>query len=105
MIARIWTGKTDAANSVEYSKFLEQTAVKDYQSVTGNLGLHFLRKTGGEEAIFILITYWDSIDSIKHFAGDDYEKAKYYSEDSDFLLSFPEKVEHFEVFVSNDPGH
>jgi hypothetical protein len=31
-------------------------------------------------------------------AGDDFEKAKYYPEDDDFLLEFEEKVEHFEVF-------
>ena len=36
---------------------------------------------------------------IKNFAGTDFEKAKYYPEDNDFLLEFEEKVQHHEVFA------
>jgi hypothetical protein len=35
--------------------------------------------------------------SIKAFAGDDVETAKYYPEDRDFLLEFEPKVVHYEV--------
>ena len=30
--------------------------------------------------------------------NDDFEKAKYYPEDKNFLVDFPEKVTHYEVF-------
>lgn len=36
---------------------------------------------------------------IKNFVGTDIEKAKYYAEDKKFLIEFPEKVEHYEVFT------
>lgn len=35
---------------------------------------------------FLLITLWDSIDSMKKFAGEDVTKAKYYPEDDRYLL-------------------
>jgi len=32
----------------------------------------------------MLITFWENLEAIKNFAGEDYEKAKYYPEDKDF---------------------
>jgi hypothetical protein len=37
---------------------------------------------------------------IKNFASEDFEKAKYYPIDNDYLLEFEEKVQHYEVFAS-----
>ena len=98
MIARIWEGKTSISKSDAYKQFLLQVAVHDYKSVKSLLGLKFLYRVEGEEAHFTLITFWPSIESIKKFAGKDHEKAKYYPDDKDFLLDFPEKVKHYEVF-------
>jgi hypothetical protein len=43
------------------------------------------------------MTFWSSIEAIRKFAGEDYEKARYYPEDEKFLLNFAEKAEHFEI--------
>ena len=67
-------------------------------------GLTFLRQIKGAEAHFNLIIYWENLEVIRNFAGDDFEKAKYYPEDEDFLLEFEEKVEHHEVFAWVEPG-
>ena len=42
---------------------------------------------------------WDNLESIKNFAGEDYEKARYYPEDEGYLLEFEETVEHYQTFV------
>ena len=101
MIARIWHGKTSVAKSEQYKKFLLEVAVNDYRSVAGLQGLQFLHRIEKEEAHFTLITLWPSVEVIKEFAGEDYEKAKYYPEDKNFLLAFEEKVTHYEVFHSS----
>ncbi|MCH8872269.1 hypothetical protein IH824_05785 [candidate division KSB1 bacterium] len=44
------------------------------------------------------ITEWDSYESIKKFAGADFEKARYYPEDEKYLLKFEENVAHYETF-------
>src|SRR5204863_480089 len=49
------------------------------------------------EVEFTTLTLWDSIESIKAFAGEDYERARYYPRDREFLTRFDPKVEHFEV--------
>ena len=98
MIARIWHGRTLAQHFDEYTEFTNKMAIPDYSSIEGNLGMTFLRRLEGNEAHFTLITYWDSIDSIKKFAGEDYEKAKYYPDDQKYLLEFEDKVVHHEIF-------
>jgi heme-degrading monooxygenase HmoA len=100
MIARIWHGKTTVDNYEAYTEFLKKVAVPDYQKTEGFLDLKFLRSIVNNEGHFTLITFWENLQVIKNFAGEDFEKAKYYTEDDVFLLEFEEKVEHHEVFVS-----
>ena len=99
MIARIWHGKTRIDHFEIYTEFLQQVAIPDYKNTDGFKGLSFLRHIKGDEGHFDLITYWENLEVIKNFAGEDYEKAKYYPEDNDFLLEFEESVQHFEVFA------
>jgi hypothetical protein len=46
---------------------------------------------------FITLTFWESLEAIRGFVGDDLEQAKYYPEDKDFLLEFEPRVVHYEV--------
>jgi hypothetical protein len=43
------------------------------------------------------------MDAIRGFAGDDVERAVYYPEDDRFLLTKPEKVQHYESHGLFDP--
>ena len=99
MIARVWHGKTTSSNQEDYTRLLKTLAVPDYAKTTGFKGLSFLTNIQGKEAHFTLITYWENMEVIKNFAGDDVEKAKYYPEDSKFLLEFEEKVNHYESYL------
>ena len=99
MIARIWHGKTRIEDYETYTAFTIKTAIPDYSKTAGFIKLSFLRNIKNNEAHYTLITYWENLDVIKNFAGEDFEKAKYYPEDRNFLLDFEEKVEHFEVFA------
>ena len=99
MIARIWKGKTKIDLADQYTQFMKDRALPDYEATTGFIKLSFLRREDKGIAYFDLITYWENMEAIKNFAGDDVEKAKYYPEDQDYLLDFPEKVIHYEVFV------
>ena len=99
MIARIWHGKTSIEKYEDYTSFLKQVAIPDYKKTNGFKDLIFLRNIEDNEGHFTLITYWENLEIIKNFAGDDFEKAKYYSEDNDFLIEFEEKVKHYEVFA------
>ena len=100
MIARIWHGKTSMSNFDAYTDFLKQVAIPDYQMTNGFIELVFLRNIQNDEGHFTLITFWENMEVIKNFAGNDYEKAKYYPEDANFLLEYEERVMHYEVFAT-----
>ncbi len=99
MITRIWHGKTKAVHAEIYLKYLQETGLKDYIETPGNISAKVLRQIDGDECHFYTVTEWDSIESIKKFAGEDFERARYYPEDEKYLLEFEETVNHYETFI------
>jgi len=97
-IMRLWHGEVAIEKADEYEKFMIERAAPDYGSIEGLLKLYFQRKNEKKKAHFLLVTLWDSIESVKNFAGDNPEIAKYYPEDDDFLLEKEEHVSMYEVF-------
>lgn len=97
MIARIWHGVTPATKADAYADYLNKTGIPDYRATEGNQGVHIFRRIEGEQAHFLLITFWESSEAIKRFAGEDMEKARYYPEDAEYLLEFELNVTHYEV--------
>lgn len=103
MICRIWHGRTPRAKADEYERFLVQHALPDYRATPGNLSATLLRRDDGEITHFITETLWHSEDAIRGFAGNDVLKARYYPEDSAYLLEFERFVQHYTV-VARDGG-
>jgi len=97
MIVRMWHGRVPTKKAKAYQEFTNQRAIPDYQSVPGNISVHILERQEDDITHFITLTFWESLDAIRGFAGDDLEKAKYYPEDKDFLLEFEPRVVHYEV--------
>ena len=97
-ITRIWHGTTKAEHADEYLNYVEATGMKEYRQVKGNLSAKLLQRVDGNICHFLTVTEWDSYESIKQFAGENYQLAKYYPGDKDFLLSFEEVVVHYETF-------
>jgi heme-degrading monooxygenase HmoA len=97
-ITRMWHGTTKAEHADEYLKYVEDTGMKEYRTIAGNISSKLLRRIEGDICHFLTVTEWDSYESIKKFAGTDYQKAKYYPEDKNYLLEFEENVAHYETF-------
>ncbi len=96
MIARTWHGVVPNEQGDTYYDYLIKTGINDFKQVKGNLGVEVLRRDEKQETHFLHISFWDSNESIKEFAGDDYTIACYYPEDKKFLKDF-EPVYHYEV--------
>jgi len=97
MIVRMWHGRVPAEKAGRYREFLNQRAVPDYRSVPGNISVHILERADGAVTHFVTMTFWENLEVIRGFAGEDIEVAKYYPEDRDFLLEFEPSVVHYEV--------
>ena len=97
MIVRMWHGRVPASKTEAYRKFTNGRAIPDYRAVPGNISVHVLERRDGDVTHFITLTFWDSLESIRGFAGPDVEVARYYPEDQDYLLEFELRVTHYEV--------
>src|SRR5206468_10675505 len=100
MIARTWHGMTAASKADAYLEVLKESGLKDYRDTAGNQGVIVLRRTEGDRTHFLLITFWESFDAIRVFAGPNPERAVYYPEDKEFLLDFEPTVTHYDVVLS-----
>ena len=98
MITRIWHGRTSTDDADEYREYVIETGIKDYKSVKGNLGVQIWQRREGDITHIWTVTWWDNYESIKQFAGEDFEKAKYYPEDKQYLLEFEDNVVHCECY-------
>ena len=52
----------------------------------------------GDAVHFDMLTFWEDIDAIKRFAGDDFQLAKYYDFDRSFLIELEPYVRHYTVY-------
>jgi heme-degrading monooxygenase HmoA len=76
---------------------LHETGIPGYRATEGNRGVQILRRIEGEIAHFLVISYWESFEAIRRFAGEEMEKAVYYPRDREFLLGLEPNVTHYEL--------
>ena len=98
MITRIWHGITPATKSDEYLILMRTVAIPDYRSTLGNKGAYALRRMEGDTAHFLMVTFWESEEAIRAFAGNEIGVAKYYDFDKDFLLELEPCSTHYETY-------
>ena len=98
MIVRLWHGRTDISKADAYAEFMKDRAAPDYGAIDGLKKLYFLRKIDPDAAHFLLVTIWDSMESVKQFAGEHPEIAKYYPEDDSYLLEKEATSDLYEMF-------
>ena len=102
MITRIWHGKTSLENSEKYLENLLEQGTLEYRDMPGNISVKVWQYNDDDISHFWTVTEWKDREAVKAFAGEDFEKAKYYPADNGMLLEFEEKVQHYNSYdVSN----
>jgi heme-degrading monooxygenase HmoA len=97
VVARMWHGRTKTSIADEYYAYLKAEGIDKIEAIPGNLGAQILRRTDGATTEFTVISYWDSLEAIKAFAGNDIEKTHFLPKDPQYLLELEPKVKHFDV--------
>ena len=98
MIARMWRGKIRTDDVVAYVEYIDGTGIKEYRQTPGNQGAQmWTRDLGDGTTEVITVSWWDDLDSIRGFAGDDIEVAVFYPEDDNYLVDREARVNHFVV--------
>lgn len=97
LIARTWWGTTRAYDADRYLEYLLKTGLREYRETEGNRGTLALRRVIDGRADFLLISFWESDEAIRKFAGDELDRARFYPEDERFLLDGDDRVMHYDV--------
>jgi heme-degrading monooxygenase HmoA len=101
MIARHWTGLTDAAHADAYVEHLQSETFPAIRRLPGFVSASILRREAPEGVEFLIVTTWQSLDSVRAFAGGDIEAAVVPDSVKLMMIRYDQRVRHFDI-VSAD---
>jgi hypothetical protein len=99
MITRIWHGYTTFENADPYENLLKTEIFTGISSrnIAGYKGIQLLRRSLDTEVEFITIMWFDSLEAVRVFAGEDYENAVVLPHARALLSHFDERSQHYEI--------
>ncbi len=101
MISRIWRGWTSRENADAYEELLRTEIFVGIaqRSIEGYRGIHLLRRDMDDGVEFVTIMWFDSLDAVRAFAGEDYEVAVVPPKARQLLSRFDSRSAHYQVVV------
>jgi heme-degrading monooxygenase HmoA len=97
MIARIWRGWTRRSDGEAYVEYVTRTGIVAYRGTPGNRGAWVLRRNDGDRTEFVTLSFWESWDAVRAFAGEEVDRAVFYPEDDRYLVAREHHVTHYEM--------
>src|SRR5262245_61007020 len=97
MIARVWSARTTAAQAPSYVEHLRTQVLPALRRVDGYGGAMLLERPSTDAVEIIVLSFWQSLDAIRGFAGADLEAAVVAEEAAALLTEFDRRVRHYEV--------
>ena len=101
MIARVWHGYAAPEKADAYEKTTREETFPAIRrrSIPGFQRIQLLRRDLPEEVEFITIMWFDSLESIKAYAGENYQKAVVPPKAREFLSHFDEVTQLYEILA------
>ena len=99
MIVRIWYGYTTPDNADAYEALLKNEIFPGIlaRNIAGFRRIELLRGALGDEVEFATVMWFDSLESVKAFAGADYETAVVPPKARAVLKRFEGRSRHYDV--------
>jgi hypothetical protein len=106
MIARIWHGWTSLSNADAYESLLKSEIFIGIQGrqIAGYKGIQLFRRATGDEVEFVTLMWFDGIEAVRTFAGQDYEVAVVPPKARALLSRFDARSQHYEVRAEMKPA-
>lgn len=98
-VARIWRGRTRPERADEYEAYNYEVGIKPL--IEKALGVQTLREDREGESEFVTISYWESVEAMADFAGDDPTNIHHLERDEEFLIELPEQVQILRLRTSH----
>jgi hypothetical protein len=100
MICRVWQGWTSQENAAAYDSYLKQELfprVERELASRGYRGFQVLRLNRSSEVEFMTMLWFDSVESVKGFAGKDYETPVISDKAKRLLAHYSDRCDHYDV--------
>jgi heme-degrading monooxygenase HmoA len=97
MIARYWRGWTKPQDVEAYEALLKEKVLPGLKTIEGYCGGYILRRKDQDEIEFVVVNFFDSLDAVRRFAGEDYCTAVFEPEARKLLSRIEPKATHYEV--------
>ncbi len=99
MVVRIWHGWTTPENADKYKDLLKKEIFPGIaaKNIKGYLGIELFRRYLENEVEFITMMRFTSLDAVKEFVGEDYEKCYVPPSARKVLSRFDERSLHYEL--------
>ncbi len=99
MISRIWHGWTTPEKADAYEELLKREIFVGIRgrSIAGFQSIQLFRRDLGTEVEFITVMWFDSLESVRVFAGEDYEAAVVPPAARALLSRFDARSQHYQV--------
>src|SRR5438874_10017271 len=101
MIARTWRGFATTAKASEYSEHFISKVAPRLKEIEGFQGANLLKREENGRVEFLAVTLWDSMETIKKFAGPNPVAAHVEPEGRAALTSSDDFAGHYEVVYTN----
>jgi heme-degrading monooxygenase HmoA len=107
MICRIWHGWTTHANADPYEHLLREEVFVGIHGrhIPGFHGIELLRRALADEVEFVTMMWFDSLDAVRMFAGQDYEVAVVPPAARAVLAHFDPRSAHYDVRIPRGSGN
>ena len=102
MIARFWSARTTPSQAPAYADHLRKQVLSTVKEVDGYTGAMLLEREVSDEIEIIVITFWQSLDSIRGFSGSDLEAAVVSDEVMPLFTQFDQRVRHYELILKDE---
>jgi hypothetical protein len=97
MIARIWRGQAEPSSADAYARHFTVKVAPQLKDIPGHGGAYLLRREADGQVEFLAVTLWDSIETIKEFAGPVPDVAVVEPEARAVLSAYDDFARHYEV--------
>lgn len=99
MICRLWRGWTSPANAGAYEAVVRGEVIPgiEARAIPGFRRIDLMRRALGDEVEFQTLMWFDSLDSIRAFIGEDYAVSHVPAAARALLSRFDDRAAHFEV--------
>ena len=97
MISRHWIGIVKKDKAADYVAHLESTVMPNLVRNPEVVNAYFLKRDVKEGVEFLIVTEWKSVEAIKAFAGEDYDRAVVDPYAKSMMVTYDKKVRHYTI--------